>query len=150
MKRNLFRRALACLCLCAVLSGRLCVPARAAGFRGCSRRSLAADAISQCVTQGWFRQERRYLRCGPTHDPERLRRGAEPVFRLAEQRRLLSDFFRCAPRGMVRAALRACYEHGAVTRQTGTYRPGDAVTREELAVTLIRALGYGPIGRTCR
>ncbi len=33
MKRNLFRRALACLCLCAVLSGGLCVPARAAGFR---------------------------------------------------------------------------------------------------------------------
>ena len=86
MKRNLFRRALACLCLCAVLSGGLCVPARAAGFRDVPAGHWAADAISQCVTQGWFR-------CGPTHDPERLRRGAEPVFRLAEQRRLLSDFF---------------------------------------------------------
>ena len=38
-----------------------------------------------------------------------------------------------------------CYEHGAVTRQTGDFRPGDPITREELAVMLIRALGYGPI-----
>ena len=54
MKRNLFRRALACLCLCAVLSGGLCVPARAAGFRDVPAGHWAADAISQCVTQGWF------------------------------------------------------------------------------------------------
>ena len=40
-------------------------------------------------------------------------------------------------------ALRACYEHGAVTRQTGDFRPGDPITREELAVMLIRA-GVNP------
>ena len=39
-------------------------------------------------------------------------------------------------------ALRACYEHGAVTRQTDSFRPASAITREELAVMLIRALGY--------
>ena len=49
MKRNLFRRALACLCLCAVLSGGLCVPARAAGFRDVPAGHWAADVAHQLI-----------------------------------------------------------------------------------------------------
>lgn len=146
MKRNLFRRALACLCLCAVLSGGLCVPARAAGFRDVPAGHWAADAISQCVTQGWFQ--------GKSADTFGV---GQPMTRSAfavvlsrffgwQSSGAYYQIFSDVPQGAwYEPALRACYEHGAVTRQTGTYRPGDAVTREELAVTLIRALGYGPI-----
>lgn len=35
--------------------------------------------------------------------------------------------------------------HGAVTQQEQDFRPGDAVTRQEMAVMLVRALGYGTL-----
>ena len=43
------------------------------------------------------------------------------------------------------SAVETAYAHGAITRQTETFRPGDAITREEMAVMLVRALGYGTI-----
>ena len=43
------------------------------------------------------------------------------------------------------SAVETAYVHGAVTNQTDTFRPGDPITREELAVMLVRALGYGTI-----
>jgi len=35
--------------------------------------------------------------------------------------------------------------NGALTRQSDTFRPGDAITREEMAVMLVRALGFTAI-----
>ena len=117
-----------------------------AGFRDVPAGHWAADAISQCVTQGWFQ--------GKSADTFGV---GQPMtragFAVALSRffgwqsgetyyRIFSD----VPQGAwYEPALRACYEHGAVTRQTGDFRPGDPITREELAVMLIRALGYGPI-----
>ena len=43
------------------------------------------------------------------------------------------------------SAVETAYAHGAITSQTETFRPGDPITREEMAVMLIRALGYGTI-----
>lgn len=54
MKRNILRRLTACLCLCALLCGGLTAPAKAAGFTDVTSGHWAAEAISQCVTQGWF------------------------------------------------------------------------------------------------
>lgn len=34
------------------------------------------------------------------------------------------------------------YSHGAITAENGRFRPGDYITREEMAVMLVRALGY--------
>ncbi len=42
-------------------------------------------------------------------------------------------------------AVEAAYAHGALTRQTESFRPADPITREELAAMLVRALGYGTI-----
>lgn len=42
-------------------------------------------------------------------------------------------------------AVETAYAHGAITRQTDTFRPREAITREELTVMLMRALGYGTI-----
>lgn len=44
-----------------------------------------------------------------------------------------------------RQAIETALVHGAVTTQTDDFRPNDPITREEMAVMLVRALGYGPI-----
>ena len=74
MKRTILKKLTACLCLCAVLSGALTVPAGAASFQDVPSNHWAATAI-----------DRRYLRRGPAHDPGGLRRGTQPFFRLAER-----------------------------------------------------------------
>ena len=43
------------------------------------------------------------------------------------------------------SAVETAYAHGAITLQTDTFRPADPITREEMAVMLVRALGYGTI-----
>ena len=142
--RKSIRKLAACLCLWALLGSSLTVPARAAGFTDVPSGHWAAEAVSQCVSRGWFQ--------GKSADTfgvgQPMTRGAFAV--------VLSRFFGWQPQGAdyeifsdvprdawYEPAVRACYEHGAVTRQTGTFRPADAITREELAVLLIRALGCG-------
>ena len=145
MKRTILKKLTACLCLCAVLCGVLTVPAGAA-FRDVPSNHWAAEAIDRCASQGWFQ--------GKTADTFGV---GQPMTR-AGFAAALSRFFGWQSSGAYypifsdvsqkdwyEPALRACYEHGAVTRQTGDFRPGDPITREELAVMLIRALGYGPI-----
>lgn len=48
------------------------------------------------------------------------------------------------------SAVETAYAHGAITRQTDTFRPADPITREEMAVMLVRALGYGTIAGLAR
>lgn len=43
------------------------------------------------------------------------------------------------------SAVETAFVHGAVTDQTDAFRPNDAITREEIAVMLMRAMGYGTI-----
>lgn len=43
------------------------------------------------------------------------------------------------------SAVETAFLHGAVTQQEQTFRPGDAITRQEMAVMLVRALGYGTL-----
>ena len=144
MKRTILKKLTACLCLCAVLSGALTVPAGAASFQDVPSNHWAATTIDRCAAQGWFQ--------GKTADTFGV---GQPMtragFAVALSRffgwqsgetyyRIFSD----VPQGVwYEPALRACYEHGAVTRQTGDFRPGDPITREELAVMLIRA-GVNP------
>ena len=72
MKRTILKKLTACLCLCAVLSGALTVPAGAASFQDVPSNHWAATAIDRCAAQ-------------PAHDPGGLRRGTQPFFRLAER-----------------------------------------------------------------
>lgn len=44
------------------------------------------------------------------------------------------------------AAVSALWEHGAA--EGGAFRPGDPITREEMAVMLVRALGYDSLAET--
>ena len=126
MKRTILKKLTACLCLCAVLSGTLTVPAGAASFQDVPSNHWAAIAIDRCAAQGWFQ--------GKTADTFGV---GQPMtragFAVALSRffgwqsgetyyRIFSD----VPQGAwYEPLLRACYEHGAVTRQTGDFRPGD-------------------------
>ena len=123
MKRTILKKLTACLCLCAVLSGALTVPAGAASFQDVPSNHWAATAIDRCAAQGWFQ--------GKTADTFGV---GQPMtragFAVALSRffgwqsgetyyRIFSD----VPQGAwYEPALRACYEHGAVTRQTGVLK----------------------------
>lgn len=144
MKRTILKKLTACLCLCAVLSGALTVPPGRLPFRMC-RPTTGGNRHRPLRGSGMVSgQDRRYLRRGPAHDPGGLAVALSRFFGWQSGEtyyRIFSD----VPQGAwYEPALRACYEHGAVTRQTGDFRPGDPITREELAVMLIRALATGP------
>ena len=144
MKRNILHRLTACLCLCALLCGGLTVPAKAAGFKDVTSGHWAAEAISQCVTQGWF--QGKSVHTFGVGQPMTRAAFAVVLSRFFgwQDHGAYYQIFSDVPQGAwYEPALRACYEHGAVTRQTDSFRPADAVTREELAVMLLRAMGYG-------
>ena len=146
MKHDRIRRLAACLCLCALLWSGMTVPAQAAGFTDISAEHWAAEAVSRCVSQGWLRgQSTETFGVG-----QPMTRGAFAValsrFFGWESTEAPYQIFTDVPEdAWYEQALRACYEHGAVTRQTAEFRPGDAITREELAVMLVRALGYSAV-----
>lgn len=106
----------------------------------------AADAVAQCVAQGWF-QGRSASYFGVD----------EPISRSAFAAVLCRFFawqpsaayypiFSDVPRSAwYEPSLRACYEQGAIPRQTDTFRPNAPLSREELAAILIRSLGLGAV-----
>lgn len=145
MKRQL-QRILACLTLCVVLAGSLAVPASAAGFQDVPSSHWAAGEIQRCVELGFFNGESA-SRFGLGHQ---MTRSAFTV--------VLCRFFgweipaptqatyRDVPvTAWYAGAVQAAYTHGALTDQREDFRPSDPITREELAVMLVRGLGYGTI-----
>lgn len=145
MRKNL-QRILASLALCAVLAGSLAVPASAAPFQDVPANHWAADSIRRCVEKGFFNgQSETRFGLG-----QKMSRSAFVV--------VLCRFFdweTAAPADQTypdvpvdvwyAGAVEAAYEHGAITNQRDVFRPNDPITREELAVMLVRALGYGDL-----
>lgn len=146
MKRQMYR-VIACLTLCALLAGAV-PPASAAGqFQDVPASHPAAEAIQRCVELGFFQGESA-ARFGVGHS---ITRGAFAV--------AASRFFGWDTKDVTKTptysdvpadawcygAVEAAVACGALSSQSGTFRPGDAITREELAVLLVRALGYETI-----
>lgn len=146
MKRRIFR-VIACLTLCALLAGAV-PPASAAGaFRDVPDSLPEAEAIYRCVELGFFQGESS-TRFGVGHSITRA------AFLVA-----MSRFFGWDTKNVTQTptysdvpadawcygAVEAAVESGALSSQSGTFRPNDAITREELAVLLVRALGYETI-----
>lgn len=145
MKRQL-RRTLACLMLCVVLLSGLAAPAAAAGFQDVPKGHWAAGEIQRCVELGFFNGESA-TRFGLGHE---MTRSAFVVvlcrFFGWETPKPAQATYRDVPvTAWYAGAVQAAYDHGALTDQREDFRPGDAITREELAVMLVRALGYGTI-----
>jgi hypothetical protein len=145
MRKNL-RRMLASLALCAVMLGTLTVPAAAAGFQDVPANHWAGESIQRCVENGFFKgQTETHFGLG-----QNMSRSAFAV--------VLCRFFgwetgvpteQTYPDVPVDAwyagAVETAYQKGAITRAQDPFRPNDPITREELAVMLVRALGYGEI-----
>lgn len=145
MKRRL-KAFFCCLLLCATLAGSLTISAAAAGFQDVPSGHWAAQSIQRCVSLGFFK--------GQSADRfglgQQMTRSAFAV--------VLCRFFgweTAAPTKATYAdvptdvwyagAVEAAYNHGALTDQRQQFRPSDPITREELAVMLVRAMGYGNI-----
>ena len=146
MIKKQLQRLLSCLALCAILAGGLTVPAAAAGFTDVPAGHPAAEDIRRCVELGFFQGE----------SATRFGLG-QPMTRAAFVV-VLSRFFgweTAKPTQLTytdvpvsawyAGAVQAAYAHGAVTAQRADFRPNGPITREELAVMLVRALGYGTI-----
>ena len=145
MKKQL-KRLLSCLVLCAMLAGGLAAPAAAAGFADVPASHWAAQDIHRCVELGFFQGESA-TRFGLCHQ---MTRAAFAVvlcrfFGWETSKPTQPTYTDVPVSAWYAGAVQAAYEHGAITAQRSEFRPNDPITREELAVTLVRALGYGTI-----
>ena len=147
--KNCLQRLLACGLLCALLLGVSAPSAAAArtGFSDVPASHWAAASITRAVDLGLFQGESKTT-FGLGHP---MTRAAFTV--------VLCRFFGWEmakpepgtytdvqnPAAWYYSAVETAYAHGAITRQTEKFRPDDAITREEIAVMLVRALGYGAI-----
>lgn len=146
MKQRL-HRVIACLTLCALLAGAVPPASAASQFQDVPDSHPAADAIRRCVELGFFQGESS-TRFGVGHS---ITRGAFVV--------AASRFFGWDTKNVTKTptysdvpadawcygAVEAAAASGALSSQSNTFRPNDAITREELAVLLVRALGYETI-----
>lgn len=147
MLRDLKRLAaagLACLCLLAVLPA----PARAAvRFSDVPASHWAAESITRAAELGLIngRSDGKF----GVGQPMTRAAFAAVLCRLF-QWKLVSPASGSFPDNQDSAkwyysAVETACLHGAVTQQEEDFRPGDAVTRQEMAVMLVRALGYGTL-----
>lgn len=147
MSKNL-HRLLSCVVLAALLSCLLPPSAAAAGrFTDVPANHWASAQISRAVDLGLFQGETS-TRFGLGHP---MTRAAFAV--------VLCRFFGWEtvtpgqgsytdnqdPNAWYYSAVETAYANGAITSQTSSFRPADPITREELAVMLLRAMGYGTI-----
>lgn len=146
MKRRV-HQIIACLTLCALLAGAV-PPASAAGaFRDVPDSHPAAEAIYRCVELGFFQGESS-TRFGVGHSITRAAFlvAASRFFGWDTQNVTKSPTYSDVPAdAWCYGAVEAAVASGALSSQSGTFRPNDAITREELAVLLVRALGYETI-----
>lgn len=145
MKRHVCR-LLACVLLVTVLLGAAPATASAA-FADVPAGSWAEQSINRCVQSGLFQGETA-TRFGMGKPMTRaaftvvlcrffgweLTKPAQPTYTDVQD-----------PARWYYSAVETAYAHGAITRQTENFRPNDPITREEMTVMLIRALGYGSI-----
>ena len=140
------QHAVSCLMLCVLLLPCMTAPAAAAGFSDVPASHWAAASIQRCVELGFFQGESA-TRFGLGHPMTRA------SFAVVLSRffgwkagKAAESVYNDVPAGAWYAgAVQAAYENGAFTRQSDDFRPADPVTREELAVILVRALGYGTL-----
>jgi len=146
--KNLMRRILA-LALCAVLAASvLGMPAQAAGsYKDVPAGHWAAAYIKTATEEGLF-QGRSDGRFGLGEKMSRAAfvtvlmrmfgwEAANPVRGSFDDNQ--------NPEAWYYTAVETAYKNGAITRMVKNFRPTDPITREEMAVMLVRALGYGTL-----
>lgn len=145
MKRNL-NRLVSTLVLCAMLIAGITPAAKAARFSDVPSNYWAADSISRCADLGFF-QGKSATRFGVG---EPMSRGAFAAvltrfFGWEQAKNTVLPFTDVPADAWYAPALATALQNGAITTQSPTFRPQDPITREELAVALVRGLGYAPL-----
>ena len=143
MLKQRLRRSAVLLALCAALSCALTLPASAAGFRDVPDDHWAASEIRRCAELGLF-QGQSADRFG-LGQPMTRSAFAVVLCRFFGWEQTVTDdhpFTDVPADAWYAGAVDAAYANGALTRQDRQFRPDDPITREELTVTLLRALGY--------
>lgn len=146
--KNLARRFLSAV-LCAVLAASvLSAPAQAAsGYKDVPAGHWAAEYIKTATDEGFF-QGRSDGRFGLGEKMSRAAfvtvlmrmfgwEAAEPLRGSFEDNQ--------NPDAWYYTAVETACKNGAITRMEKNFRPTEPITREEMAVMLVRALGYGTL-----
>lgn len=145
--KHCFSRLLCGLVLCALLVTALPVPASAARFADVPVGHWAAESIDRSASLGFFQGDHN----GRFGLGRPMTRAAFTVVLCrffgwdTDGAAAPSRFTDVPADAWYAGAVGTAFAHGAVTAQSTRFRPNASITREELAVTLIRALGYGPI-----
>lgn len=144
--QRLLSGLLACCLVCTVLTWNA-EAAGVCGFRDVPANHWAASSIQRCVELGLFQGESATT-FGVGHEMNRA--GFTVVLaRLFGWETTgmdvnITEVYEDVPANAWYAgAAAAAYTHGALTRQSASFRPDEPITREELAVMLLRAMGYG-------
>lgn len=145
MRRHL-RHMILCLILLAGLAVLAPASASAASFQDVPSGHWAADSIDRCADLG-FLQGVTSSRFGLGGE---LSRGSFAVvlcrfYGWDTEEPDVSSFQDVDPEAACAGALEALLDHGVVTTQRPDFRPREALTREDLAVMLVRSLGYGAL-----
>ena len=138
MKHRIFGLMTALVLMCAL-------SVSAAAFSDVPASHWAAEDIARCAEMGYFKGE----------SADRFGLG-KPMTRAGfvtalgrffgwEETSLTAPYTDVSAESWYSGAVNAAYANGAITAQSAAFRPSDPITREEMAVMLIRALGYGPI-----
>lgn len=143
-------RLCAWVLLCALVAGSACLPAAAAastGFSDVPATHWAADEIRRSKELGLFQGDSQ----GRFGLGETLTRGTFAVvlcrlfgWELVKPETGSYTDNQDSSAGYY-SAVETAFAHGAITDQTDTFRPNDPITREEIAVMLVRAMGFGTI-----
>lgn len=146
--RTLLKRIMPAILVCACISGFFCVPAAAAAsFRDVPESHWAADYIARAARLGILngRQDGTF----GLRQPMSRAAFASALCRLFGWETVSpaegSFTDNQDPSAWYYSAVETACANGAVTLQSDSFHPADPITREEAAVMLVRALGYGSI-----
>lgn len=133
--------------LCAALTISLMTPvSHAVRFRDVPADNWAAGRIERCVNLGFFKGESAD-RFGLGHCMTRCAFAAVlcRFFGWKAEKPAYPTYKDVPPDKWYAGSVEAAFSHGAFTSRENNFRPKDPITREELTVALVRALGYAPI-----
>lgn len=145
MRRQL-RRTWVCLIVLALLAGAAPVPASAAGFQDVPDGYWAAESIQRSVDLG-FLQGQSVARFGVGGEMSRSTFAVVLCrfygWKTAAPKE--SSFQDVPASAEYAGAVEALLAQGVITKQRPDFRPDAALTREDLAVMLVRSLGYSAL-----
>ena len=143
MKRN-WKKAAPVLALCALLAIGLTMFAVADHrFKDVPSNHWAADAIEESVAVGLFQGKTNgTFGLGQEMSRAAFATALNRLFGWQALTPQFPTFSDVAQSDWYFSAVETACANGAVSRQSAEFRPSDAITREEMAVMLVRALNY--------